>query len=269
MAFRRLLMPFVLRLSDVVMSTGAAVARVHPGAETLGDRLRVFFPPVDTKGFAPDLLGRGAGRARFGLDCGDAVIGTVGNLNPQKGHEYLLRCAALVRTKRQDARVLLVGASHETHRSYERDLHRLARRLGLVVGHDVIFAGGLDDVRPALAAMDVFVLLSVPRSEGAPTVVEEAMTMGLPVVASNVGSVAELVEDGVTGFIVPARSPEAASAAILALLADRDALRTMGSRGHARAVVQFSADECARVHIEAYERALRHRDQREKNRRGG
>jgi glycosyltransferase involved in cell wall biosynthesis len=259
MPFRRLMMPLVLRLADVLMSTGATVAHAHPGAEGFGDRLYVFFPPVDTEAFTPGSIDRGAARASFGLKDGDVVLGTVGNLNPQKGHEYLLRCAALTRRVRNDVRVLLVGASHETHRAYERRLHELAGRLGLAVGRDVIFTGGLADVRPALASMDLFVLSSVPRSEGAPTVVEEAMTMQLPVVASDVGAVGELVEDGVTGFVVPPLSPEAASAAILRLLADPGALRTMGSRARDRAVMRFSAEECARVHFEAYEDALRHR----------
>jgi glycosyltransferase involved in cell wall biosynthesis len=256
MVLRRLMMPLVTRLADVVMSTGAAVARVHPGAERLADRLRVFFPPVDTESFTPGSIDRGAARAQFGLEDGDVVLGTVGNLNPQKGHEYLLRCAALTRRARKDVRVLLVGASHQTHRAYEQRLYHLARRLGLAIGRDVILTGGLADVRPALASMDLFVLSSVPRSEGAPTVVEEAMTMELPVVASDVGAVAEVVEDGVTGIIVPPLSPEAASAAILRLLADPGALRTMGSRGRERALTRFSADECARVHLEAYEKAL-------------
>jgi glycosyltransferase involved in cell wall biosynthesis len=262
MIFRRLMMPLVVRLADVVMSTGTAVAHVHPGAENLEDRLRVFFPPVDTESFTPGSIDRAAARARFGLEDGDVVLGTIGNLNPQKGHEYLLRSAALARKVRNDIRVLLVGASHETHRTYERRLYELAGRLGLTVGRDVIFTGGLADVRPALASMDLFVLVSVPRSEGAPTVVEEAMTMQLPVVASDVGAVAEVVEDGVTGVIVPPLSPEAASAAILRLLADPHALRAMGARGRERALARFSADECARVHLEAYEHALCHRRQR-------
>ena len=262
MAFRRLIMPLVVRLSDVVMSTGNAVARVHPGAEQMGDRLLVFFPPVDPEEFSVEKADRGEARLRFGFSPDDLVLGTVGNLNPQKGHEYFLQAAALARSEGQRAKILIVGASHETHRTYERHLYRLCAQRGLVVGLDVVFAGALDDVRPALAAMDIFVLSSVPRSEGAPTAVEEAMMMKRAVVAANVGAVSEVVEDGVSGLIVPPLDPRALSKAILRFAETPALLTSMGARARERAEIHYSVEECARIHLEAYDRALSRRDSR-------
>jgi glycosyltransferase involved in cell wall biosynthesis len=259
MALRRIMMPLVTRLSDVVMTTGKAVARTHPGAESLGERLSPFFPPVDAEVFSPTNVDREAARARFGVEPGDRLIGTVGNLNPQKGHEFLIRGASLVRESLPDVRLLIVGASHDTHRSYERRLLALARDLGLVVGRDVFFAGSLTDVRPALGAMDLFVLSSVPRSEGAPTAIEEAMMMEKPVVATDVGAVAEVVTDGETGYVVPPLSPKAIADAALRILEDPGLARRMAVRGRERALASFTADECARIHVDAYERALAHR----------
>jgi glycosyltransferase involved in cell wall biosynthesis len=146
-----------------------------------------------------------------------------------------------------------------THRAYEEGLHRLAGELGLDIGKDVVFAGALTDVRPALAAADVFVLASVPRSEGAPTVIGEAMMMGLPVVATDVGAVREVVDDGRTGFVVPPLDPQALAGAVLRILGDESARVSFGERGRVRAIERFSTDECARVHLEAYGYALRHR----------
>lgn len=257
MTFRRLMMPLVVRLADVVMSTGRAVASAHPGADDLGDRLRVFFPPVDSEFFQPEAVDRDAARRGFGFGDGDVVVGTVGNLNPQKGHEHLLRGAALARGAERNLKVLVVGASHDTHLSYERELRRLASRLGLSVGRDVVFAGGLGDVRPALAAMDLFVLSSVPRSEGAPTAIEEAMMMGLPVVATDVGAVRELVDDGHTGFVVPPRDPRRLADAVLSVLREPQLREEFGSRARERAAARFSTEKCAQVHMEAYELALR------------
>jgi glycosyltransferase involved in cell wall biosynthesis len=259
MVIRRLMMPLVVRLSDAVMTTGRQVATVHPGAEKLEDRLLPFFPPVDPSMFQPGLVDGTRARAQFGFDPDDLVIGTVGNLNPQKGHEYLLRAAAQTRTVQPKAKVLIVGASHETHRAYERNLEMLAEHLGFVIGKDVIFAGTLDDVRPALAAMDVFVLSSVPRSEGAPTAVEEAMMMSRPIVAANVGAVSELVDDGVTGFLVPPLDPAALSDAILRATKNPALRAAVGTRARERAIALCSVDECARIHLEAYDRALSHR----------
>lgn len=258
MAVRRLLMPLVVRLSDVVMTTGQAVARVHPGAAGLGERLLPFFPPVDPPTFDAGAIDREAARASFGFDREDLVVGTVGNLNPMKGHEFLLQAAALARRVHPRLKTLIVGAPHETHLAYERELQQLCDRLGLDRGKDTVFAGSLDDVRPALAAMDVFALSSVPRSEGAPTALEEAMMMNRPVVAVDVGSVSELVEDGVTGFLVPPLDPRTLSDAIVRLIDDQTLQASMGAKARERAIALCSVQECARIHIEAYDRALAH-----------
>jgi glycosyltransferase involved in cell wall biosynthesis len=257
MILRRAMMPLVARLADVIMSTGRAVGRVHPGAEALGDRLHIFFPPVDPEAFAVEGVDQGAARAEFGFVPEDVVMGTVGNLNPQKGHEYLIRAAAIARASQANVKLLIVGASHDTHRKYERGLYRLSTELGLVVGRDIVFAGPRADVPQALAAMDIFVLSSVPCSEGAPTVVQEAMMMGLPVVGTDVGAVAEVVEDGVTGCIVPPLDPQAIADAALPLLRDPALRKSMGRAGRQRAVARFSLERCVQVHLQAYDHALR------------
>jgi glycosyltransferase involved in cell wall biosynthesis len=257
MALRRLMMPLVLRLSDAVMTTGREVAAVHPGAESLGERLWPFFPPVEPEHFIRRESERDASRAEFGFAPDDLVLVSVGNLNPQKGHENVLRAAALARRERPKIKVLIAGGSHPTHRNYEKGLHRLAGELGLRVGRDVVFAGALRDVRPALAAADVFVLASVPRSEGAPTAIGEAMMMELPVVATDVGAVREVVDDGRTGLVVPPLDAEALVGAILRLAGAPEARASFGNRGRPVAVERFSADVCARVHLEAYEYVLR------------
>jgi glycosyltransferase involved in cell wall biosynthesis len=256
MTVRRALYPLVAALADVVMTTGRSVAEVHPGIAGLGERVRVFFPPVDPDYFDPTLVDRQGARESFGFEPAHLVLGTVGNLNPQKGHQYLIRAASMLRRTSPDVRVLLVGASHGTHREYERDLRRLSDLLGLVVGRDVVFAGGLADVRPALAAMDAFVLGSVRRSEGAPTAIEEAMMMGVPVVATDVGAVREVVEDGTTGFVVVPEDSQALSAAIARIVENPVVREDLGRRGRERALEFFTADECARVHVDAYRAAL-------------
>jgi glycosyltransferase involved in cell wall biosynthesis len=257
MFVRRLMMPLVVRLSDVVMSTGRAVARVHPGAEGFGDRLVPFFPPVDPNEFRLENADAGAARASFGFAREDLVLVSVGNLNPQKGHEYLLQALGLLRRDGKRVKALVVGASHETHVAYERKLYTLCQRLGLRVGSDVVFVGAVDDVRQALAAGDIFVLSSVPLSEGIPTAAEEAMMMSRPVIATDVGGVSELVQDGVTGFVVRPLDPRALAEAVYRT-GDSAARAAMGARARARAVDLCSTRQCAKVHLEAYERALEH-----------
>jgi glycosyltransferase involved in cell wall biosynthesis/uncharacterized protein YbaR (Trm112 family)/SAM-dependent methyltransferase len=257
MALRRALMPLVTRLADAVMSTGVDVARVHPGALLLGDRLVPFFPPVETSTFRPDAERRARARAELGVPEGACVVGTVGNLNPQKGHEYLLRASAILRGRGQEVAVHILGAHTPTQAEYEARLHEEARALGLC---DVlVFSDPGARVAELLPAFDVFVLASVPRSEGVPTVVLEAMSCGIPVVATDVGAVREVVEDGVTGIVVPPLDPDAIAIAVGKLLADPLLRTRMGSTARARAVERYDAQACADTHVRAFEVAIAHR----------
>jgi glycosyltransferase involved in cell wall biosynthesis len=108
-------------------------------------------------------------------------------------------------------------------------------------------------------ALDLFWLTSEPRSEGVPTTVEEAMALGIPVVAANVGGVREIVHDGETGSLVPPRDPAALVDATLPLLGDAALRRRLGEAARVRAVADFDLDRCADTHVTAFERAIAHR----------
>jgi glycosyltransferase involved in cell wall biosynthesis len=126
------------------------------------------------------------------------------------------------------------------------------RRLGLE-GH-VLLAGERSDVRALLADSDVFVLSS--RSEGLPVSVLEAMAAELPVVASDVGGLRELVVDGQTGLLVPSGDAQALATALDRLIEDRDLRRTLGAAGRARAEELFDLAAFRRAHVELYDRQL-------------
>jgi glycosyltransferase involved in cell wall biosynthesis len=114
--------------------------------------------------------------------------------------------------------------------------------------------GERHDVADLLAAADVFVLAS--RSEGAPLSILEAMAAGLPVVASDVGGVAELVADGETGLLVPPGDPAALAAALARVLDDRGLRGRMGAAGRARARDRFDLAGLRAAHLELYAREL-------------
>jgi glycosyltransferase involved in cell wall biosynthesis len=115
--------------------------------------------------------------------------------------------------------------------------------------------GARADVPDLLARSDVFVLSS--RSEGFPVSVLEAMAAGLPVVATDVGGVAEAVEDGETGFLVPTADPEAFARALDRLLVDGELRRRMGAAGRARALSLFDVSGYRAAYGELYWRELR------------
>ncbi len=132
---------------------------------------------------------------------------------------------------------------------------RLAAQIGqLGLGGSVELAGEVDDVRPRLERADVFALSS--RSEGMPLSVLEAMAAGLPVVASDVGGVHEVVADGATGRLVPPGDAAALGAALAGLVADAGERKRLGAAGRERVLERFALPPWRERHLELYRRLL-------------
>ncbi len=166
----------------------------------------------------------GHARKALGLEPGMAVAGCVARLVPVKGQQILLEAAALLAERQPSLRILLAGDGEDRAPLEER-----ARREDL--RGRVIFTGHLDDPRPALAAMDIFVLPSLNEGQGRAAV--EAMAAGLPVIASEVGGLPEVLDGGGAGLLVPPGDPAALAAALDELLsspARRAALAEAGRR---------------------------------------
>lgn len=262
MIARRALLGLARVTTDVLMSTGRAVASAHPGTAHFSGRLVPFFPPVDTHRFAPNLEARREARHELGVPEGAVLIGTVANLLPQKGHDLVLRAAARHVQDGKDIYVRILGATVPSWSNYADALVAQAEELGLV-RHDrfrVLDPG--TRVSALLPAFDVFALAAVPRSEGIPTAILEAMACGIPVVATAVGSIAEVVEHGRTGLVIEPGDVAALADALLTLSRDADQRRSMGHAARERAVTSFNVEACADAHLRAYELALAHRQQR-------
>lgn len=254
----KLVMPIVKRLSDSVLVTGMDVARAHPGTTEFDDRLFSFFPPVDTETFQTTAETRADARGELGIDSETLVIGNVSNVNPQKDQMTFVRAAGLLHKSNPDIRFVILGAKYPEHADYVRALEAEAESVGLTVGADLIFHDPGGDVARFGSSLDIFWLTSEPRSEGIPTVIEEAMSLGLPVVSTDVGSVRTAVLDGETGFVVPPRDPEAITNATRRFVEDPVLSERFGVAGRKRAVENFSVELCADVHVEALNAAMRH-----------
>ena len=155
-------------------------------------------------------------RQQLGLS-GEMVVVTVGRMSLEKGHANLLSAIALLKDMPglPRHRFLLVGDGPE-----EGNLRRQAATLG--IEDRIVMAGFQKDVLPFYALANAFALPSL--SEGSPNVILEAMAAGLPIASTNVGGVPEILEDGVTGLLVPAQNPPALAEALRRLLTS-DALR--------------------------------------------
>lgn len=192
---------------------------------------------VDTERFAPSECGVPRAADRL-------VVGTVGRLDPVKDHVELLRAFHRVRARGRDAILLIVGDG-----PCRRDLEREVIALGLEAR--VVLVGEGSDVPDMLRGMDVFVLPSI--AEGMSNTVLEAMATGLPIVATRVGGNPELIDDGVTGRLVPSRDPDALASALLDYL-DDPYLRTIhGKSARERAVETFGLARMRAAYADLYD----------------
>ncbi len=253
-------MPVVRNLADVILTWGLALAEAYPGALALGERCVQVYPPVDTDRFVPDAARRAAARAELGVPDDAIVIGTVGNRNPTKGHEHLAAAAARLRERGHDVWVRVLGARSPVHDEYMAEVDAEVERLGL--GERMTFTDPGTRVAALLPGLDVFAMSSVPRSEGLPTVIVEAMSCGLPVVATDVGAIAEMIDEGETGFVVPPLDDEALAGALERLVGDDDVRARIAAAARERVERNYSLDRCADVYAGAFELAVSHRGSR-------
>jgi glycosyltransferase involved in cell wall biosynthesis len=159
----------------------------------------------------------------YGMEPGSQLVGVVARLEPEKGHPTLLEAWPRVLRRVPDAYLLIVGEG-----SRREGLEAQARELR--VAHRVVFTGRRDDVPAVTAALDVAVLPSYREAQGLSIL--EAMALSRPVVASNVGGIPEMIEDGVTGLLVPPHDAEALAGAITRLLRDHPYADTLARAGH-------------------------------------
>jgi glycosyltransferase involved in cell wall biosynthesis len=202
-------------LADRVITSGEAIRDLVVEAGVDPGRVVAIPAGIDLADFAsgPDRAGDGGRAMREGLGLSRPVIGSVAMFRGSKGHAHLLDAFATVHARRPAARLLLVGDG--IRRPW---VEGLAKARGL--GDAVVFTGFRTDVPELLRAMDCFVLAST-RTEGVPQSLLQAFAAGVPVVASAIGGIPEIVEDGETGILVPPEDATALARAIESVLGDR------------------------------------------------
>ena len=205
-------------------------------------RIRVIYNGIDLSQWAPAARDM-ALLAELGIPENAPVVGILAMLRPEKDHVTFLRAAKLVRKKLPEARFLLVGDGSERAK-----LEALVEELGLT--GRVLFTGRRTDVPRLVSVFDVSVLSST-TVETFPMAFLEAMAMERPLVTTRVGGVAEMIDDGENGHVVPPRDPDALANALIDVVADRERARAMGRKSRALVETRFSMERM--VHeTEAY-----------------
>jgi glycosyltransferase involved in cell wall biosynthesis len=254
---RRLLLPLVDAWASTLVVQGRCLQEsLTVGRPRLRHKTIILYSAIDTAKFVvaenADAQRRRI-RQELGIPAPCTVIGTVENVHPLKGYTYLLQAASKIKKATGPVKFLVVGRKLDTARRYWDHLQRLTARLGLE--RDVIYAGFRDDIPAILSALDLFVLPSL--WESCPVALLEAVAMKVPVVATDVGAVREIVTDGQTGFVVPPRDAAALARAVLAYLAlPEDGRREMVAAGRKRIENSFSAGTMAQQQYQVYQRVL-------------
>ena len=231
------------RITDVALcvGTGVAVEAVRRGLVP-PERIRTIGVAVPA-GPPLALDARDRARRALGISPDATVVGAVGRLTYQKAPEdFLTAMRELGRRGRPDAVGVWVGGGDLAER-----VGRLTRSAS---GPRVVLAGERADIPEILPAFDVFALPS--RYEGLPTAIVEAMTCGIPVVATAVNAVGDVVVPGETGLLVPPRRPDLLAEAVDYLLASPDAAARMAANARERLGTRFNVTTLREVLVAAY-----------------
>ena len=199
----------------IVVPNGIDLSRFHVGASRVGCR------------------------ETLGIPAEAPVVGTVGRLSEIKRQDHLIRAFGRALGRAPEAHLLIVGEG-----PLGGELRKLADGLGF--GDRVHFAGYQPRPEEYLAEMDVFALSS--RSEGMPLAVLEAWAAGLPVVATNVGGLPELIQDGQTGILVDTNDEASLAEALAGLIADPARARQLGDRGRRRVEADYDLSRTSQAY---------------------
>jgi glycosyltransferase involved in cell wall biosynthesis len=209
------------------------IVRIYNGIEA--DRFAVLSP--------------GSLRAELGCSNGTRLVGMVANVRESKGYEYFIRAARLVADSMPQVRFVAIG---EVDISIGSRLSSLQRELGL--DNQLSFLGFRRNVARLLGDLDVFVLSSV--SEGFSLATAEAMAAGRPVVVTRSGGPEEVIEDGVTGFLVPRQDPHSLAAKICEVLRNPTLAATLGQSAKAAVEAKFGLAKMVQEYTHVYETVL-------------
>jgi glycosyltransferase involved in cell wall biosynthesis len=201
-------------------------------------------------------------RALLAIPPARPLVSIVGSLTEYKGHEYFVRAAAAVLRDFPDTHFAIIGREMDVQRhrfGREARLRRLVADLGITAR--ILFFGHLDDSALYMCDCDIVCVPTIPLGiggEGFGLVLTEAMTAGVPVVATSCGAPPEIIEDGVSGLLVPPRDSDELARAMVFLLSSEERRKAIGAAGQQRVIDRFDSSRMAREVAALYQECLAH-----------
>ncbi|MFW6139755.1 MAG: glycosyltransferase family 4 protein [Acidobacteriota bacterium] len=233
---------------DMIIAISEGVKKVLVSSGIEQKKIRVVPSGIDYSPFenisSNDYLHR-----ELGFTKNDFLVGIVAHLADHKGHKYLIEAASILKKKASHIKLVIVGKG-----PLRMELDQKAKELG--VEDIVLFLGFREDIPQIMASLDLFVLSSY--LEGMGTSILDAMASRLPVVATEVGGIPEVVVHEKTGLLVSPKDPEALAQAILRIYNDRKLAYSYGENGYRLVHEKYSSRAMAKKIIKEYEKiALR------------
>lgn len=180
-------------------------------------------------------------------------IGMVGRLTRIKGHLYFIKAMAKVARIIPNVKIWIVGDATSTGEAYKEEIEVLVKRLGLKSCTE--FLGNQRDIPAIMSQLDLLVLgTTVPEAFG--RVIIEAQSCKVPVIATKVGGVVDIIEDGRTGLLVPPADPESMAEAIVKVLQSPELARAYSEAAYKKVLEKYSAESMVNSTLKVYEDAL-------------
>jgi len=216
----------------------------------------LIYEPVDIGNFDSTSIGKEEKvnlRKELNISEDDIVLGAVGNISWVKGYENLIVSMGTLKKKHKRLKLLIIGKILSTQLGYYKRLKRLVSSLGLE--RDIYFLGIREDIPQLLSLMDIFIMPSI--TEGTPLSIIEAMSMKLPVIASRVGGIPEVISEEKTGLLVTPGKPDEITDAVLNLLEYPKTRKEMGVRAREAVEKKFSLERCVSEHEKLYKKLMK------------
>lgn len=226
---------FVLRYPDIVVPVSDSLKKILTRSGVSEKRIKIIYNAVDKNELRPDLTPEEL-KEKYEINNREKVVGVVGRLSPEKGVEVFLKAFKQTIDRFPSIKGIIIGDGQEKEK-----LLNYCSNNGME--DKVIFTGYQNNIANFYQIMDLLVLPSY--SEGLPNVVLEAMSFKIPVIATSVGGVPEIITDGESGLIISSGNPEVMSDNIIYLLNDEEKRKKLGENGYWSIYPKFSPENRA------------------------
>ena len=235
--------------NGIIVSCRASQRRYLHAFQLHSDKVRVIYPGFDSEAFAQFSPSK-TFRHRHQIEREDILLGVIARLSPEKGHRFLLEAFAKIHSDFPRAKLIITGPDAREQTS--DDLAEFSKTLG--IADKVIFTGNVDDVRDVMAELTIGVIPSL-CSEAICRVALEYMTWGIPIVATDVNILPEVVRDGINGWTVPVENVEAMANALRNAIENSTEREKRGAQGKELVTGEFSRAQMVQQTLAFYNNA--------------